>query len=558
MKNKFYGLAGLELRIMLNEGKIIKIPTNVEIIKKYFGGVGYAARILYDELKPNAHLLSSNNKLIFATGLLTDPRIPGGGSLEICFKSPLTNIWGESRIGGEFGINLKKAGYDYLIIEGIAKEPSFLIINDEKVEVKSACNLRGKTTSEKEFTIKQQLSESGYSILTIGPAGENKVLFSSAMVGGRAAGRTGVGAVLGSKNLLAIAVKGTKKIPVFNYKELKKYIRKVNKRILDHPNLKSFKEHGTTGDIPLCDDLGDWPTKNWQSNSWGNGKNLYEYFLKHNLVKNKPCYKGCPIACGRIAVVKEGKYKTPIHKGAEYESISAFTAFVLNDNMDAAVHSTYLCNEYGLDTISTGSVIAFIMDCYADGIISKKQVDGLNLEWGNYEVLPLLVKKIALRRGIGDLLANGVKRIAKKLGKDAEKLAIHGKGLEAPAHDPRSGKALAVSYGTGNRGMCHIHPIEATAYEKFDQDFGLIKYGLPNPKKIGRWQEEKKGFITKILQDAGIIPDILGTCKFFMYLGVTLDDYAQFISSIIGEKINGLDMLTIGAVSYTHLTLPTN
>jgi len=235
-----------------------------------------------------------------------------------------------------------------------------------------------------------------------------------------------------------------------------------------------------------------------------------------------------------------------MHDGAEYESLSAFTAFVFNENMDAAIHSSYLCDEYGIDTISTGAVIAFAMECYEKGLISKEDTEGLDLSWGNADLLPVLVEKISKREGIGDILADGVLKAAKKIGKKAEKFAIHCKGLEGPAHDSRSGKALAVTYGTANRGMCHIHPLEGMAYDSGKFDFGMIPYGVPDPNTVDRWDEKGKGKIVKILQDGLIMPDVLGVCKFFMYAGVTLEQYARLLSSFTGWNLEGKDLVRIG------------
>jgi len=258
------------------------------------------------------------------------------------------------------------------------------------------------------------------------------------------------------------------------------------------------------------------------------------------------CYKGCPIACGRVAKVEEGRFKTPQHEGAEYESVSAFTAFVFNQDMDAAIYSTYLCNELGIDTISAGAVIAFAMECYEYKLLSKEDADGLDLSWGNPEVLPILVDKIAQREGLGNLLADGVARAAQKIGPQAEEYAVHGKGLEGPAHDPRSGKLLAVTYGTANRGMCHIHPLEGMAYDSGKVTWGMTSYGVPDPNQLDRWDEEGKGTITKTLQDGLIMPDVLGVCKFFMYAGLTLEHYAKLLSALTGWQVNGADLIRIG------------
>jgi aldehyde:ferredoxin oxidoreductase len=251
------------------------------------------------------------------------------------------------------------------------------------------------------------------------------------------------------------------------------------------------------------------------------------------------------MACARWVHVADSEHKTPEHGGAEYESISCFTAYVMNENMDAAVHSTYLCNEYGLDTISTGAMIAFAMECFEKGLFKEIELQGLDLSWGNAKVLPAMVKKIAYREGIGDILAEGVRNAAEKIGQGAQEFAIHVKGLEGPAHDPRSGKALAITYATGNRGMCHIHPVEAMAWDRGKLDWGLMKYGVPDPNDVERWDETGKGAVVALLQDGLALPDIVGTCKFYMYGGVTIDHWAEMISALTGWDINGQELLKI-------------
>jgi len=540
------GYTGKQLRISLNDKSYKTEKIDTQVLKDYLGGVGYAAKILYEELNKGIDPLSPDNKIIFATGPLTSYRVPGGGSIEICFKSPLTKGWGEARCGGNFGPDMKKAGYDFLIIEDKATEPVYLLIDDNRILFKDASHLLRKTVSEKTRMIREELEDNDISIMCIGIAGENLVNIATVMFEGRAAGRCGGGAVMGSKNLVAVAVKGSGKIVAENPDDYNIALKELRNVVKNSEIAKGFREFGTMGDMAGNDAAGDWPTKNWQANNWGKGEELFDYYSKHNFIKNEMCYKGCPIACGRIASVKEGKFKTPAHDGAEYESLSAFTAFVFNKNMDAAIHSSYLCDEYGIDTISAGAVIAFAMECYENGLISKKYIEGLDLSWGNADLLPVLVEKISKREGIGDILADGVLKAAKKIGKKAEKFAIHCKGLEGPAHDSRSGKALAVTYGTANRGMCHIHPLEGMAYDSGKFDFGMIPYGVPDPNTVDRWDEKGKGKIVKILQDGLIMPDVLGVCKFFMYAGVTLEQYARLLSSFTGWNLEGKDLVRIG------------
>ena len=547
-----YGYAGKILRVDLSSRAFRIEELRKEDAQKYLGGAGLAAKILYTELRKGVDPLSPENKVIFSTGPLTGTLAPGSGFVSLCFKSPLTGLWADSKAGGEWGKALRMAGYDALIIEGRAKEPSYLLINDDKIEIRPATKLKGKTNSEKVRTIKEELGDSEFVVASIGPAGENLVRFANVMIeASRACGRCGGGAVLGSKNLLAVAVRGTGMIPIARPNEFRNLSVKLNRKVLSITGMEGMSKHGTTGDIATNDELGDIPTKNWRSNSWGKGKELYDHFYKENLVGAKPCYRGCVLRCGRLVKANSSKWKTPVHEGGEYESIAAFTFFVLNEDMDAAVYADYLCNEYGLDTISTGAVIAFAMESYEAGILSKEMADGLDLRWGNADAMIELIKKITYRDGIGNILAEGVRKASQIIGKGSEKFAIHVKGLEGPAHDPRSGKTLAITYGMGNRGMCHIHPLEGMAYDSLKNDFGLIPYGLPDPHTVDRWAEEGKGKASKLLQDWGTIPDVAGFCKFFIYNGVTPDDVANLLSALTGWKMTGWDVLKIGERVYT-------
>lgn len=546
-----YGYAGAQLRILLAEGRGEEQSLDAVSLRKYGGGVGYAAKLLYDELAPGVDPLDAGNKLIFATGPLTRFDVPGGGTTILCCKSPLTNAWGESRCGGDFGPKMRAAGYDFLVVEGKAQSPVYVVVTEDGAEFFSADHLRGLTVSEKTEAIRAEVGDPDLDVMCIGPGGENLVRYATVMAGGRAAGRCGMGAVMGSKNLLAVAVRGTRDVPAASPEQFREAAREAMRVVREHPNTPGFREHGTTGDLGDCDEAGDWPTKNWQSNSWGKGAELYDSFYTHNLVGPKGCYRGCPVSCGRVVRVDGGDFETPEHDGAEYESISAFTAFVLNEDMDAAVHGTWLCDEYGLDTISTGAVIAFAMECYENGLFEPDDVGDLDMSWGNPSVLPELVERIALREGIGEILGEGVQRAADRVGPRAVPFAIHGKGLEAPAHDPRSGKALAVTYATANRGMCHIHPVEAMAFDSGKMDFGLMKYGLPDPEAYDRWGESGKGEIVKTLQDGLIGPDILGLCKFMMYCGLTLDHCGSMVAGLTGWDVDGAELLEIGERVFT-------
>ena len=539
------GYAGHQLRVDLNHWEARSEPIPEEMTRKYLGGAGYGARLLYDELPQNIDPLGPENIMLLATGPLSMSQIPGGGSLVLCFKSPLTRIWGESRVGGDVGPELKKAGFDYVIIKGRSAKPVYLIIRDGQWEFRDASHLVGKSVSEKSAMLRSELGDKRLVVLCIGQAGENQVKIASVMCDDRAAGRCGGGAVWGSKNLLAVAIRGTKKVEPADPENFKKFFKSTHDGIKTNPLFLGMQAGGTIGDMPGNDEGGDWPSRNWAANSWGKGTDLFEVYKTKNFIKGYGCYKGCTLACARWVKVEDGEFKTPEHGGAEYESISCFTAYVLNENMEAAIRSTYLCNEYGLDTISCGAIIAFAMECFERGLFSKEQLQGLDLTWGNAAVLPVMVTKIAFREGLGDLLAEGVRTASERIGRGAEEFAIHVKGLEGPAHDPRSGKALAITYATANRGMCHIHPLEGMAWDRGKVDWGMVKYGVPDPNEVERWDERNKGGAVATLQDGLALPEVLGTCKFYMYGGVTVDLWADMLSALTGWAIDGKELLKI-------------
>lgn len=545
MGNALMGYAGNYLSINLSTLTGSSGSIDRDLARNYIGGTGIAARLLYDGQKAGLDPLSPESMVIIATGPLTLNSIPGGGSVELCFKSPHTGAWSEARAGSDFGPDLRRAGFDYLVIQGKAPRPVYAYISDGRVEFRPAEHLAGKLVSEKMELIRKEIPKGNSSIACIGPAGEHGVTYASVMFGDRAAGRTGAGTVLGSKNLLAIVVQGTGEVPIGRPEALKGLLKGYFNELRTNPVAIGFHDYGTIGDLGANDEKGDWPTRNWQSNSWGKGAELLDRFMKHNFIKPYPCYRGCTISCGRKVRVSEGKYATPEHGGAEYESISCFTAYVLNENMDAAVHATYLCNQYGIDSISAGASIAFLLECAEAGLLHDFETGGLDLSWGNAEILPVLVRMIANREGIGALLAEGVKKAAEKIGRGSEKFAIHVKGLEGPAHDPRSGKSLAVSYGTGNRGMCHIHPVEAMAWDAGKMDWGLCRYGLPDPYEVDRWAESGKGAAVALMQNGLNLPEILGTCKFFMYAGVGVDKLAAMLSCVTGHDVSAEELLAV-------------
>lgn len=542
------GYMGQILRVDLTSGDCSTEAIDTDTARKFVGGVGYAARILFNEVKPGIDPMGPENKLVFATSPLSDNLVPGGGSVSVCFKSPMSHAWGESRSGGNFGPDLRRAGFDLLVIQGRSETPVYLEVLDGKACLKDAAGIAGKDVYEKTNIIEAEMPPGlkRKSVMCIGPAGENKVTFASIMCRDRAAGRSGGGAVMGAKNILAVAVGGSAKVAHADQKAFMTAVKDAVRTVKENEVCAWFNEFGTTADLSGADESGDLPTKNWRSNSWGAGTQLFDHFQKNILVRPKQCYTGCPIGCGRVCEVKQGPYKTPEHEGGEYETVAAFTAFSLNKDMDAAVHCGYLCNKWGMDTISAGAVISFAMDCYNEGLLTEQEIDGLDLSWGHTPTLPILLEKIAFRTGLGDILALGVRAAAEKIGKGAEKFAIHVKGLEGAAHDPRSSKTLGLGYGTANRGMCHIHPVDGMSYDKGKMDYGLQKYGIRDPEKVDQWDEKGKGKDTALLQQGQILPDILSTCKFMGYAGITPDHWADMLSATTGWDIDGKELIRVG------------
>ena len=340
MSERIYGFAGKELRVDLSNGSIEKKDLPFNILKKFLGGSGYCADLLFRELPAGIDPMSDDNKLVFATSPLTLNEVPGGGSVMLCFKSPETGIWGEARCGGDFGPNMKRAGYDFIVIEGRSDKPVYLEVTEENATLKDASDLKGQDVYTKCKHMKENViggDPKHTSAMVIGVAGENLVKIASVMYEDRAAGRGGCGAVMGQKNLLGVVVSGSKVVKKADPEGFKVITKTIMKKVIASDVRNGMREFGTVGDLPANDEDGDFPTKNWRSNSFGKGTKIHDTYYENIYMRNTPCYTGCPIACGRIVEVKDGPYQTPQHEGNEYETMGAFTAFVMND--DPAGHS---------------------------------------------------------------------------------------------------------------------------------------------------------------------------------------------------------------------------
>lgn len=461
---KMYGYTGKFLRVDLTKEKISKGNTSVTLINNFLGGDGFAVKVLYDELQPKVDPFGPENKIILATGPLTGTNWPASGRMHIATKSPLTNFWGEGNAGGFFGPELKFAGYDFLLIEGKARKPVYLLISGENIKIVSAENLWGKDTFQAtEFFLgKYPRAQT----LVIGQAGENRVRYASVIAGFQGAfGRSGLGAVWGAKNLKAIVVRGShlrgsQKVKIAQPDFFSQLVKEAKKRISDNPQIQQLSRYGTNVLLEYKQALGQLPTRHHTAGRFEEADKLgSEYITKNWKIKSGTCFS-CPIACKKYYEIKTSR-NIPKRKflGPEYHGTVFFGPNLGISDFNFILYACNLCNRYGIDQVSLGSAIGFLIECYEQGIISPKEVDGLSLSWGNKETILRLIEKTVKREGIGNLLAEGVKRASEELGRGSEKYALQVKGQEIPAQDARLDSGAGLTQAVSARGADHLRSL---------------------------------------------------------------------------------------------------
>lgn len=458
------GYTGKILHIDLSNSNY-KIETPDEIFyRKYMGGRNFALYYLLKGLKPGIDPLSKDNILVFATSVVTGAPFPGNSRYTVASKSPLTNGYGESEASGFFGPELKKTGFDAIVITGKAKQPVYLYINNGEIEIKDARNLWGKSTGETHDLIRKQLNKKVY-IACIGPAGENLVRYACIIHEfNHVNGRTGMGAVMGSKNLKAIAVKGYYSIKLYDKEKIVKEAKWFAENFQKDATNKLLYEYGTSGGVILNDLEGLLPTKNFKYGHFELAKNLDGKYLKEQglIIGKHGCY-ACPVKCKKIARIKKEAYQNdPRYGSPEYESISALGSNCSIGDPEVVIKANELCNKYGLDTISTGAVIAFAMECGEKGYLKD---DNIKLEFGNSYTLLKLIEIISKREGLGSLLAEGVKRVSESLGEETESFAMHVKGEELAMQEPRGKVGAGLGYAVAPTGGDHIQMEYDTQFE---------------------------------------------------------------------------------------------
>jgi len=519
------GYTGNILRVNLSTGTISTEPLPEDVARKYVGGRGLSAKILFDELKPGIDPLGPDNKMVIASGPLPGIPFSGNSRYSVCAKSPLGMGWGESYSGGFMAPKIKQSGYDAFIIEGVSKNPVWLYVNDGKAELRDASKYWGKSTAETENGIKKELGDTDKrqtSVATIGQAGEKKVRFAAIMNDLReAAGRSGMGAVMGSKKLKAWGCKGNQKFPVHDDKKLKDYVRQCVAEVKKGPYIQPLHDYGTVGDTDDGNASGRLPTKNFTRATFeGADKLTGETIVSSGLLVGRDTCWACSTNCKRVVEAKEPYQLDRELGGQEYETSAAFGSYCMNDDMYAVAKANQLCNLYGMDTISTGVVIGFAMEAYERGIITREQTGGLEIKWGSPDAILKLVELIGSREGIGDLFGEGVWRAAQKLGRGAEEFAMHVKGREVPMHEHRGKRNIGLMYAVADRGACHMeweHDDYWEAETYLRPELGLIAADLPNRTLLDYGPSKTK--IAKILGDLWSMCNSLVVCVFDIYPG---------------------------------------
>ena len=546
-----YGYNGKILRVDLSTG-VIRIEEHDEYFyRTYMGGATLGAYYLLKEQKAGVDPFNLENIMVIAPSIVTGTPAPGFSRYAIVSKSPLTGAIADTQAGGFWGPELKFAGYDAIVIKGKAKNPVYLFIQDGEVKIKKAAHLWGKTTGEVEQAIHKEYSDSRVRVLSIGCAGENLVRFANVLSDCKhAAGRLGMGAVMGSKNLKAIAVRGHQKTRMKDEETVRRWARWFSKNFMDNPVNSGLHNLGT-GEILLGMNAdGQLPTRNFQTGFFERAEGISaETMHKEIFQRSEGCY-ACPVKCKKVVEAKEPYSIDATYGGPEYETIAALGSNCAIDDIVAVAKANELCNKYGLDTISTGAVIAFAMECYEKGIITKKDTEGMDLRFGNGKAMINLIEMIAKREGIGDILAEGSKRAARKFGKGTERFAVHVKGEELAMHDGRVKGMVGFGYAVSPIGADHVVVEHDTDFDFNAPDIfieqmkslGLLK----RCKTIGMDHQKMRMFC--YLQNHFSFMDSLCLCVFAFAPVRTfkMSHLVEISSAVTGWELSLWEMMKLG------------
>ena len=529
-----HGYGGHIARIDLSSGKITREKSDPKYLLKSIGGRGLNSWRLYDELKRDIDPLSPDNMLLIGVGPLTGSLLSASAYMTISGKSPLTGILGDSAAGGFFGPELKRAGYDQMIITGRSKIPVYLLIADDHIEIMDASHLSGLDIFETTSAIRKELADNAAQIAAIGPGGENLVKYATvACNNSRMFGRTGMGCLFGSKNLKAIAVRGTRSVTAAEPLRFLDLSREVDRRILNHPEWPSRHAMGSTLLMKALNSIGILPTNHFQKGVCGYVDKISgETLAKKFKVKNKSCFN-CNIHCSRYYVTKETE-----SEGPEYETLCSFTSRIGNDNLAFALKMNSYLNRMGIDSLSSGETIGWAMECVQRGLLTKDDFDGLDFTWGNRKTVEKLLHMIVYREGIGDAFAEGTRALAKKFGGDTERYAFHVKGLDMICGDPRGIKAFGLTYAIASRGGDHLR---AEPFFELTGRFDEAKKRWGIREIADRLSNKGKAVLVEHTERQALLTDCMTMCK---NIGLSMDVLDFDLGADLLSTGTGLDFST--------------
>ena len=549
-----HGYAGYILRVDLTRASVKKEPLPAELAHRFIGGRGFVAKLLYDEVPRGIKPFDPQNLLIAATGPLTGHFLPAAGKTHFGAKSPATGGYADSNLGGHFGPQLKYAGYDVVVISGRAEKPSSIIISDAAVEIRSAADYWGQGSLTVENRLKETLGEA-YQIITIGPAGENRVRYACISHDfGRQAGRTGIGAVMGSKNLKAIAVKGTGSLSAADLSAAYAKGREAYRLVKAKPGFLGWTPEGTAGITDWTNEVGVFPTRNFQTSYAPHYKSINgKAVLERLKITDKGCFS-CPTPCGKYGYTRTPEGSAYV-EGPEFETISLFGGNCVLKSIEEVAYANYVCDELGIDTISAGVVIGWAIESFQKGLLTRDEI-GKKIDFSELGTVVYLLHKIAARDGIGDLLAEGVKIASERTGRGSERFAIHVKGLEWSGYECRNAPSMMLAYLTADVGAHHNrawvlgHDIAGAATSVHDL---IVSGGGKDAQPKAVPSEHSAAYVIESQHTRSLF-DALGCCRLqMMELGFEEAHYAELYSLITGMRRNWEDLLKISERIW-HLT----
>lgn len=544
-----YGWAERILRIELTRGKVFKQPLPNEWKKKFIGGRGINSYLLFNEVSPEIGAFDPENRLIFGVGPLTGTLAPASGRFTVTAKSPLTEILGDANCGGFWGPELKYAGYDQVVIEGRSKKPVYLLIDDDHVELREASHLWGRDTWETQDMIREELGDQKIKVACIGPAGENLVRFACIITGLKnAAGRTGMGAVMGSKKVKAIAVRGTQGVKIARPNEFQEICKKIHNVIREQPVYGTFTRFGTLFLMEMVIEQHELPVRNWQTIPPQESSQVTgEEFISKFAPRPRCCF-GCPLHCNHFYVIREGPYAGSFGEGPEYEATAALGPRCGNFDYSSILELNNQCNKYGLDADSTGTLFSFLMELFQRRIITKKDAGGMEFLWGDYETMLKTIPMISNREGVGNLLAEGVFRVGQRIGKGAEKYALHIKKLCMPSCDLRGNKGYVLAYCTSTRGADHLRGLptlsaQASGLKEF------VEKTFRTTKVFDDSSFEGKAAATIWYEHLLAVTDCLELCKFvtiWQCFPLMFEEFARLLFAATGVSMSEKQIMKVG------------